>query len=72
MLVEGDEIYMKKYYGDELKVDKSKTYEITEVLYRRKYRTMVVLDYKIFYVIEEEGIEYAEKCNVYSILCCML
>jgi hypothetical protein len=71
MLVEGDEIYIKKYFGYELKVDKSKKYEITEVLYRRKYRTMVVLDYNTLYVIEEEGIEYAEKCKVYSILCCI-
>ena len=71
MLVEGDEIYIKKYFGNELKLDKSKKYEITEVLYRRKDRTMVVLDYKTFYVIEEEGIEYAEKCKVYNSLCCI-
>lgn len=70
MFVEGDEIYIKKYFGDELKSDKSKKYEITDILYRRKDRTMVVLDYKTFYVIEEEGIEYAEKCKVYS-LCCI-
>ena len=71
MFVEGDEIYIKKYFGDELRVDKSKIYEITEVIYRRKDRTMVVLDYKTFYVIEEEGIEYAEKYKVYSCLCCI-
>jgi hypothetical protein len=69
MFVEGDEIYIKKYFGDELRVDKSKIYEITEVIYRRKDRTMVVLDYKTFYVIEEEGIEYAEKFNMYGCLC---
>jgi len=71
MYVEGDEIYIKKYFGDELRVDKRKKYEITEVLYRRKDRTMVVLDYKTFYVIEEEGIEYAEKIESSKYFCCI-
>lgn len=69
MFVEGDEVYIKKYFGDELRVDKSKIYEITKVIYRRKERTMVVLDYKTFYVIEEKGIEYAEKFKMYRCLC---
>ena len=73
MFVEGDEIYIKKYFGNKLKIDRSKKYVIKEILVREfgSSTLLVILTNNMSFLIEEYGEVYAEKIERSKYFCCI-
>ena len=72
----GDEIYKMKYFGNDLRADKSKSYVIIEIVSRNNNPCMgvpsplvVYLDDNTRFIIEDCGTIYGEKLIVKSCLC---
>jgi len=68
----GDEIYKRKYFGNELKTDKSTSYIIVGIMpHVMSSRSQVAyLDNNKSFIIEEDGIIYAEKSTGLIRICC--
>jgi|TARA_B110000285_G_C14803299_1_gene458532 hypothetical protein len=69
--MEGDEIYIKKYFGNELKIDRKKKYIIKEIHSRKESKLIVILKPNICFPIEEYGEVYAEKIERSTYFCCI-
>jgi hypothetical protein len=76
MFVVGDEIYKMKYFGNDLRADKSKSYVIIEIVsIKNTPRTgvpsplVVYLDDNTRFIIEDCGTIYGEKLIGKSCLC---
>lgn len=71
MFIEGDEIYIKKYFGNELKIDRKKKYIIKEILPRKGSKLIVILKSNVCFPIEDCGEVYAEKVVRSNYFCCI-
>jgi len=72
----GDEIYKMKYFGNDLRADKSKSYVIIEIVSRKNNPRMgvpspliVYLDDNKRFIIEDCGTIYGEKLIGNRCLC---